>query len=268
MNTTHPKTTPSDARLFLIKHLLLLKQQIVAFDIEYVHQPSPSLDFSSLTTTFYELRTRGSIFDPRNLWRLMTNPTNLFPKVVENMLDAKVELDGRLRTVINDFTTAQAGTITQPIDTSALAKPKFDPLAAVTQVKALAEKEVPPLRKRLESYLTDLRTRETLVAAIRDQVLLNYESFYDLWTEKQAKEGKEGGGKTRSKKGKGREGEVWDVDMFEEWAGGVFGVREFGLLGNHDNDDRDDDDNRNHGNDDDDDDDGGDSSAVSRDGSV
>lgn len=170
------------------------------------------------------------------------DPRGLIPKVVENMLDAKVELDGQLRTVINDFVTAQASSLTKEIDSSALAKPRFDPHAAVTKVKEVAEKEVPLLRRRLDSYLDDARTKETLVAAVRDQVMLNYESFYDLWTERQAKEG--GGGKGgnigggaagalsgKSKKGKGREGEVWDADMFEEWIGGLFNVRGMGLMG-------------------------------------
>lgn len=228
--------TPADRRLFLIKHLLLLKSQIVAFDIEYVHQPSPSLDFSNLTSTFRELSSRGSIFDPRNLWRIMTlDPRGLVPKVVENMLDAKVELDGRLRTVINDFVTAHATLLTKEIDSSALANPRFEPIAAVTKVKEVAEKEIPLLRRRLDSYLDDARTKETLVAAVRDQVLLNYESFYDLWTERRAKEGKgsAGGGTpggARSKKGKGREGEVWDVDMFGEWVGRVFNAGGLGLV--------------------------------------
>ena len=162
------------------------------------------------------------------------DPRGLIPKVVENMLDAKVELDGRLRTVINDFVTTHASLLTKEIDSSALAKPRFDPITAVAKVKEVAEKEVPLLRRRLDSYLDDARTKETLVAAVRDQVLHNYESFYDLWTERQAKEGKGAAGGAaggRSKKGKGREGEVWDADMFGEWAGGVFNVRGLGLMG-------------------------------------
>ena len=167
------------------------------------------------------------------------DPRGLVPRVVENMLDAKVELDGRLRSVIGDLVTSQAGTITQAIDSSATAKPRFDPLAAVNKVKETASKEVPMLRKQLESYLDDTRTKETLVAAVRDQVLLNYESFYDLWTERQAKDGKDGAkAGAKSKKGKGKEGEVWDVDMFGEWVGGVFGVRGLGLMGMEDDDDQ------------------------------
>ncbi|KAL8687143.1 MAG: hypothetical protein Q9224_005241, partial [Gallowayella concinna] len=170
--------TPADAHLFLIKHLLILKQQIVAFDIEYVVTPDINIDFSGVTNTFHELRDRGGLFDPRNLWKRMGG--NLLPKVVENMLDAKVELDGRLRGVITDFTSAFAERIMAPVDDSAVAQKKgFDPLKAVTQVKVIAEKEIPMLRGKLDEYIDDRRTKETLVSAVQDLVVQRYESFYE-----------------------------------------------------------------------------------------
>lgn len=220
--TQKPQNTSADGRLFLIKHLLILKQQIVAFDIEYV-TPDISFDFSGVTNTFWELRERGGLFDPRNLWRVMGG--GLLPKVVENMLDAKVELDGRLRTVINDFTSDYASRITKPVDASATARRGFDAVQAVNVIQKHAEKEVPSLRRKLDEYLDDARIRETLVAAIQDQVIQNYETFYDTYTAE-----KRSNGKQVSKKGKGRDDEAWDQDMFSEWAEGVFKVRGLGWL--------------------------------------
>lgn len=147
----------------------------------------------------------------------------LLPKVVENMLDAKAELDGRLRAVINEFVNGFAARITDPVSTTAIAKRDFDGLKAVQKIQQLAEKEVPHLRRKLDEYLDDVRTKETLVAAVQDQILQNYESFYEVLT----KEKRNAGGKL-SKKGKGREDEVWDPDMFSEWCGSVFGVGKLG----------------------------------------
>ncbi|KAL8725391.1 MAG: hypothetical protein Q9181_006433, partial [Wetmoreana brouardii] len=209
--TTHPKTaTQADAHLFLIKHLLLLKQQIVAFDIEYV-SPDINIDFSGVTNTFYELRERGSLFDPRSLWRHLGG--NLLPKVVENMLDAKVELDGRLRQVITTFTSALADRITAPINDAAATttatatatatknKNSDQPLLkAVAAVQTLAEKEIPFLRKKLNEYLDDPRTKETLVSAVQDLVLQNYETFYDAVMQKEGADASIGG----RKRGKGK----------------------------------------------------------------
>lgn len=149
----------------------------------------------------------------------------LLPKVVENMLDAKVELDGSLRTVINDLTSNFASRITKPVDTSATAKKGFDAVQAVNVIQEVAEKEVPILRRKLDEYLDDARTKETLVAAVQDQVIQNYETFYDFHTAE-----KRSNGKQVSKKGKGRDDEAWDPDMFTEWAGSVFRVRGMGTL--------------------------------------
>lgn len=210
-----------DGQLFLIKHLLILKQQIVAFDIEYV-TPDVSFDFSGVTNTFWELRERGGLFDPRNLWRFVGG--GLLPKVVENMLDAKVELDGRLRTVINDFTNHFAGRMTNLIQPAAASKRGFNGVEAVKKVLDVIGKDVTLLRRKLDEYLDDERTKETLVGAVQDLVVQNYEAFYDLnVAEKRAN------GKAVSKKGKGRDDEVWDVDMFSEHVVGVFRVGKMDL---------------------------------------
>lgn len=212
------KTSQDDARLFLIKHLLLLKQQIVAFDIEFV-TPEVSFDFSGVTNTFWELRERGGLFNPTNLVRLVGG--GLLPRVVENMLDAKAELDGRLRTVINDFTNTYATTMTSslPESTSLKASALSQASQKVNETRSKIETEVPQLRAKLGQYISDARTRETLVAAVQDQVLQRYEEFFLAYTRLMAAESK-----AVSKKGKGRDDAVWDLDGFGDWAEGVFGV--------------------------------------------
>ncbi|EME78011.1 uncharacterized protein MYCFIDRAFT_191302 [Pseudocercospora fijiensis CIRAD86] len=215
------KTTAQDGQLFLIVHLLHLKQQIVAFDIEFI-PPEVEFDFSSVTNTFYELRERGSLWNPASWVRLVGGAVGggLLPKVVENMLDAKAELDGRLRTVINDFVNGYASHITAPIDSASLAQAQknndFDPLKAVRTVRGLAEKDVPALRAKLEQFLDDARTRETLVAAVRDQVIMSYEEFFDSYSE--------GTGKKLSRKGKAREDEVMGPELFNDAMEHVFQV--------------------------------------------
>lgn len=92
------RKSETDSQLFLLKHLLILKEQIVAFDIEYV-RPEVEFDFSSATSTFWEIRETGSLFNPNNLIRLMQQG---FPKVVENMLDAKVVSDYYPSTLIGE----------------------------------------------------------------------------------------------------------------------------------------------------------------------
>ena len=171
------RTNGLDAKLFLLKHLLLLKQHIVAFDIEYV-TTEVFLDFSTLTNTFYELRDRGSLFDPGVLWQYVGG--GLLPRVVENMLDAKAELDARLRTVINSFITDCTRKICGTMDDPVAANREINGAQdAIRSIREAAEREVPILLSKLDEYLEDVHTRETLLAAVHDQVVQTYEAFYE-----------------------------------------------------------------------------------------
>lgn len=223
-------TSPTDAALFLVSHLLLLKQQIVAFDIEFVTpETEVQYDISSITNTFWELRSRGGLFNPRNLVGL------LIPKVVENMLDAKAEVDARLRQAINDFTAQFVARMTAPIDTKNNKKvPVQEAPARTAKVRQNVEHETPFLRGKLEEYITDHRTREMLVAAVMESVTQTYEDWFDTsYTPSVA--GSNGAG--RSTKGKGREDGVWDPDVFNEWCTGTFKIGTLGLGMEHEYED-------------------------------
>lgn len=223
-------SSPANGQLFLLTHLLHLKQQIVAFDIEFV-PPEVEFDFSSVTNTFYELRDRGALWNPTSWYRLVSGAVGggLLPRVVENMFDAKAELDGQLRAVINDYVNASAAHILAPLSPESIAagsKPgvkdedRFDALKAVRTVRGLAERNAPLLRAKLEEFLADdRRTLETLVMAVRDQVVLGYEEFFDGWIEQQ------GGERKVSRKGKGRESDVLGPEVFGEIVGRVFEIK-------------------------------------------
>ncbi|KAJ5155620.1 hypothetical protein N7492_008423 [Penicillium capsulatum] len=226
------KSTAADGQLFLMGHLLILKQQIVAFDIEYV-APEVSFDFSGVTNTFWELRERGGLFNPRNLMRLVGH--GLIPRVVENMLDAKVELDGRLRTVINDFINAFAARMTASLPTKFVDTRNLQRGELIHPSCHTIEKEVPALRKILNEYIDDTRMKETLVGAVQDRTIQIYEDFFDKYTSSESSKGH-----AVSKKGKGRDDAVWDVETFAEWCEGVFRVGVAGLQSERVDEDEDD----------------------------
>lgn len=239
------KSSAADGQLFLLRHLLLLKSQIVAFDIEFV-TPDVSFDFSGVASTFWELRERGGLFNPRS-WMKLFSSGGLLPRVVENMLDAKVELDGRLRTVINEFVAAFAAHMTKGLPRNvdvAQLKPGAHGLEdTVSATRKQIEQETPILRAKLEQYLDDMRTRETLVAAVEDQVVQIYEAFFEAYVARTAAGGGGPGNNNNntvtsklngiSRKGKSPENAVWDSDTFAEWAEALFNV----ALPNVDDDD-------------------------------
>lgn len=174
------------------------------------------------------------------------------PRVVENMLDAKAELDARLRGVIHDFVNEFAGKMVAAMPTTTgKAKPTAQQLAAledptkaaaaVQATRVTIEAEVLLLRTKLDEYLDDARVKETLIAAVEDHVLQCYEEFFDRYTRGSGGAG-DGAGNGRnggmvgtpgsiSRKGKGREDDVWDPDTFADWTGNVFGVSFAGGFG-------------------------------------
>lgn len=151
----------------------------------------------------------------------------LVPKVVENMLDAKAEVDTVLRKGIQDFTAQFVNRMMEPVKTSkGLVKVSpADAAPRTTKLRANISHETPFLRSKLEEYITDHRTREMLVAAVMESVTSTYEDWYD----QSYMPSLNGAGAARSSKGKGSVDGVWDPDVFAEWCTGVFKVGTLGL---------------------------------------
>jgi len=214
------KSDPADSQLFLIRHLLLLKEQLVAFDIEFSHQPDVNFDFSTITGTFSSLRTAGSLFSPGGLFTLVK--TAAMPKVIASMLDAKTELDLRLRTAIESFVSHWRSRMTEGIKGASNRLAAADSPDPAARAKTAVEREVPVMRRKVLEYIDDRRTGETLVGAVMEGVIESYNEYYEeVFT---------------SKGRRPRNPEVpCDGEMFCRWAEGVFDVGD-GLLAFEDDD--------------------------------
>jgi hypothetical protein len=208
------KSDLADSQLFLIRHLLLLKEQLVAFDIEFSAQPDVNIDFSTLTGTFSSLRTTGSLFSPSGLFTLAK--TAATPTVIASMLDAKTELDLRLRTAIEAFVGHWRNRMTEGIKGASNRLAAADSPDPAARVKTAVEREVPVMRRKVTEYIDDRRTGETLVGAVMESIIEYYSEYYEeVFT---------------SKGRRPRNLEVpWDGEMFTRWCEGVFDVGE-GLL--------------------------------------
>lgn len=177
-----------EADLFLIKHLLILGNQITEFDIEYV--PSDvHFDFSGISEVISLLRTGGVSLNRANLLNLAKISV---PKVVNNMFDAKEELYAKLRNTIHNFTEEAVKIIIEPIT-----RPECTPETALADTRQLRENaatEIPKLRKlMLDNYLDDIRTVDILIDSIQDLVIQSYEEYHEKIIAEAAKISKEMG---------------------------------------------------------------------------
>ncbi|KAG9039759.1 Golgi transport complex subunit 3 [Tulasnella sp. JGI-2019a] len=169
------KSSNPDGKLFLIRHLLILKELTTALGLEV--QRDRGVDFSGVTDTLGSL-----IFNP-----LGGGLSGLrLPKVVENIADARLELDIALKTVCEDSISQCVAAATLPLlpilEGSVSAKSPAKPSHQVLQeFKAAAEREIPGWVTKLKLYLdNDEKTVGIMLPPMQDKVAMVYERFLEM----------------------------------------------------------------------------------------
>ncbi|KAJ0229257.1 Conserved oligomeric Golgi complex subunit 3 [Hirschfeldia incana] len=192
------RSTTMDGQLFLIKHLLILREQIAPFDIEFsvTHK---ELDFSHLLEHLRRiLGGQASLFD----WSRSTSlARTLSPRVLESQIDAKKELEKCLKTTCEEFimsvtklivdpmlsfvtkvtaikVSLSTGTQNQKAD-SVLAKPLKEQAFAtpdkvaelVQKVYAAIQQELLPILEKMKLYLQNPSTRTILFKPIKTNIV-------------------------------------------------------------------------------------------------
>ncbi|XP_072033720.1 conserved oligomeric Golgi complex subunit 3-like isoform X2 [Amphiura filiformis] len=97
------RQTPLDAELFLIKHLLILREQIAPFQVEFSIKEM-ALDFSSMKVAAFSLLSKKT-----RMFSLNSNNAFLeflfegAPQVTEHYLDSKKDVDQQLKKTCENF---------------------------------------------------------------------------------------------------------------------------------------------------------------------
>ncbi|XP_052181598.1 conserved oligomeric Golgi complex subunit 3 [Diospyros lotus] len=192
------RSSPMDGQLFLIKHLLILREQIAPFDIEFA-VTHKELDFSHLLDHLRRiLRGQASLFD----WSRSTSlARTLSPRILESQIDAKKELEKSLKATCEEFIMSVTKLIVDPMLSfvtkvtavkvalssgspnqkleSVMAKPlKDQAFATPDKVSELVQKvgvaihqELPTVMEKLKLYLQNPSTRAILFKPIKTNIV-------------------------------------------------------------------------------------------------
>ncbi|CAM8997778.1 unnamed protein product [Rhodiola kirilowii] len=199
--------SPMDGQLFLIKHLLILREQIAPFDIEFsvTHK---ELDFSHLLEHLRRiLRGQASLFD----WSRSTSlARTLSPRVLESQIDAKKELEKSLKATCEEFIMSgtklvvdpmlsfvtkvtavrvalsssnqdqqSAPVMKRPLKEQAFATP--DKVAELVQkVRTAIEQELPIVMSKMKLYLQNPSTRTILFKPIKTNIIEAHAQVHSL----------------------------------------------------------------------------------------
>lgn len=191
------RSSSMDGQLFLIKHLLILREQIAPFDIEFsvTHK---ELDFSHLLDHLRRLlRGQASLFD----WSRSSSLARTFsPRVLESQVDAKKELEKILKTTCEEFIMSVTKLIVDPLLSfvakvtavkvavssgtnqkleTVMAKPLKEQAFAtpekvselVQKVSSMIQQELPSVIKKMKLYLLNPSTRTILFKPIKTNIL-------------------------------------------------------------------------------------------------
>ncbi|KAF5726117.1 Sec34-like family protein isoform 1 [Tripterygium wilfordii] len=192
------RSAAMDGQLFLIKDLLILREQIAPFDIEF-SVTYKELDFSHLLEHLRRiLRGQASLFD----WSRSTSlARTLSPRVLESQIDAKKELEKSLKATCEEFIMSVTKLVVDPMLSfvtkvtavkvalssgnqsqkadSVLAKPLKDQAFAtpdkvaelVQKVNTAIQEELPQVMSKMKLYLQNPSTRIILFKPIKTNIV-------------------------------------------------------------------------------------------------
>ncbi|CAG8514323.1 7608_t:CDS:10 [Paraglomus brasilianum] len=195
------KQSRIDRQLFLIKHLLILKEHISSFETQFVHEEK-GLDFSQMTDALNAImRNKYSILSPNTLFGLAQKG---IPKVVENRTDSKQEVDQGLKHVCEEFIMESAKAAVEPLSSFLVKVSAFrlrndlKPLHQQTRLKSqnfaqpvnivevyetFRQSVTSRLRfivSKMSDYIDDLNTEQFLLSLMQNHIIDSYQEFYDI----------------------------------------------------------------------------------------
>ncbi|GAA5905384.1 Golgi transport complex subunit COG3 [Sporobolomyces salmoneus] len=190
-----------DGQLFLVRHLLLLKETVRSVDLVHIERAA---DFSSVTDMLSNiLRNTSAIFNPAALFQMASRG---IPNFAETMVDAKTDLDSALKKACEDLITTTSLSLTSSIQyfldrcTSFLSSPSpstggssssrdlsAQEWATPEEVMKLHQEfqdglveNVKAVSGKMRLYLEEEKTVKVLLPPLLEEIVETYTTFFNL----------------------------------------------------------------------------------------
>ncbi|KAF5272865.1 hypothetical protein FQR65_LT00461 [Abscondita terminalis] len=183
------RKTPMDGRLFQIKHLLILREQIAPFQVDFTVK-EVSLDFSNIKAAAVGLiNNRNKLFTFSSNNALLEFLLEGTPKVREYLIDSRKEIDKQLKSsceaLISNTTTLIIGPVLQWIrkaesflqneDSGPLYKEEFAKPGALgiimTNARKSVKSRIPEVQRCMKLYLANRETEFILFRPIKINIM-------------------------------------------------------------------------------------------------
>ncbi|KAI7904190.1 Sec34-like family-domain-containing protein [Cokeromyces recurvatus] len=184
-----------DGQLFLIKNLLVLKEQLAPFEASLVHA-GKALDFSHVTNSFSSFQQqRALLFNPNALIGLAQRG---MPRVVEINVDSRREIDLQIKRVCEAFIHNCVSSCVEPLTTfliklSTILPPEALPTSlvdsstqqlkgkevqeSVQQFMEATEERMKYMTRKLREYINDEKMEHILIKPVQTNIIEQYKSF-------------------------------------------------------------------------------------------
>ncbi|EGW32399.1 uncharacterized protein SPAPADRAFT_138253 [Spathaspora passalidarum NRRL Y-27907] len=162
-----------DGKLAYLNNLITLRSQINNFDIQYT-RTDYSIDFTSgLNDIWQMIKARSFSLNNKGILDLAKKTV---PKIINNMIDANLEIELELNNLVTEIITLCSTTICDPIQTAE------NPLDVTHRFKDNLIMKIPLYFNEFKMILNDLAVTQFLMNNLSNVVLNNYENYYKSLT--------------------------------------------------------------------------------------
>ena len=163
-----------DAKLFLLKNLVLLKNHLNTFDVQFVRTET-SLDLTGGIQEIIRIFRSGKLsVNFNNQGGFLELVKKSAPKVINDMIDAKKEIELELSNAFNDYITDCANVICEPIlnEEKVKLKDKF------TELNDNVLMKIQQIYKQVTDYIDEKEFVAYLLNVLSRLIYSTYEAYY------------------------------------------------------------------------------------------